>query len=113
MSAQKFQALFCQQFDCSPSDYEKRALRKFLYPHARVLVPLIRKLKPGFFDEDLKFIRYLADAEDFQEAEGNVADFRHANRWNRGFLRSRCKLRVSGRKAGKVVRQLFLISSNT
>ena len=113
MPAQKFQALFCQQFDCSPSEYEKLALREFLYPHARLLVPVIRTLRPSLLEEDLKFIRYLGEAEDFQEAEDNVATFRDANRGTRSFLRKRWKLRVSGRKAGKVARQLFLISCNT
>ena len=113
MALQKFQSLFCQRFDCSPSDYEKRALRKLLYPHARILVPVIRTLRPKFSDEDLKFVRYLGEAEDFQEAAGNVADFREVNRVSHSFLRKRCKLRVSGRKAGELVRKLFLTGSST
>jgi hypothetical protein len=65
-------------------------------------------MKPEFSEEDLKFIHYLGEAKDFQEAEGIVADFREVNRVSRSVLRKRCKLRVSGRKAGKLVRELFL-----
>jgi hypothetical protein len=113
MAVRKLQALFCQRFDCPPSDYESQALGKLLYPHARILVPVIRTLKPEFPEEDLTFVHYLGEAEDFQEAEGIVADFREVNRVSRSFFRKRCKLRVSGRKAGELVRELFLTGDNT
>ena len=79
-----------------------------MYPHARLVVPLIRTLLPKFLEEDLKFIRYLGEAEDFQEAEATVSEFRGANQWTRSFCRNRFKLRVSGRKAGRLVRDLFM-----
>src|ERR1043166_5537121 len=107
MAAQKFHVLFCQRFDCPPSKYEARALSKLLYSHARFVVPMIRKLSPDFSAEDLKFIRSLGEAEDFGEAEASVSEFRVANLWTRSFWRSRCRLRGSGAKAGKLVRQLF------
>jgi hypothetical protein len=66
---------------------------------------------PSCWDEDLKFVRHLGDAEDFQEAEATLSEFRGANRWSRSFWRNRCRLRVSGRKAGKVIRDLFLTSN--
>ena len=104
----KFQAIFCERFACPPSDYERRALGMLLYAHARILVPVIRTLRSNFSEEDLKFVRYLGEAEDFQEAAGTVADFREINRVSRSFLRKRCKLRVSGRKAGELLRDLFI-----
>src|SRR5258708_38368380 len=67
MPAWQFQILFCDRFECPPSEYEERALRELLYSHARLVVPIIRKMRPDFFNQDFKFIRYLGTADDFQE----------------------------------------------
>lgn|SRR5690348_12595215 len=79
-----------------------------LFPHAVLVVPLFSKLMRKCWAEDLKFIRHLGDSEDFQEAEATLSEFRGANRWSRNFLRTRFRLRVSGRKAGKLIRDLLL-----
>jgi len=107
MAAQKFQALFCERFGCPPSQYERRALKALLYPHARLVVPLLSRLSRTFSQDDLKFIRHLGEAEDYQEAEATVSEFRGSNVWSRNFWRHRCRLRVSGRKAGRLVKRLF------
>ena len=54
--------LFCQRFHCPLSEYEDRAFRKCLYWHARMLAPVVRRLKPDFFAEDLKFKDFVAGA---------------------------------------------------
>ena len=107
MAMQKFQALFCERYNCAPSQYERRALKALLYPHARLVVPLLCRLTRKFSHEDLKFIHHLGEAEDYQEAEATVSEFRGANVWSRGFWRHHCRLRVSGRKAGRLVKRLF------
>jgi hypothetical protein len=112
MSTANLQTLFCERFNCAPADYERRALGSLLYPHARILVPVIRTLRPSFAAEDLKFVRYLGEADDFQDAANQVADFREVNRTTRSFLRKRCRLRVSGRKAGQLVKELFQSPEN-
>ena len=105
---QHFRDLFCERFGVSQANYEKRALRALLFPHALLVVPLLCKVIPGCWVDDLKFVRHLGEAEDFQEAEATLSEFRGANRWSRNFWRNRCRLRVSGRKAGKLIRDLFL-----
>jgi hypothetical protein len=107
MSAHPFSVRFCQRFDCPQSQYEEQAFRELLHWQARPLVSIIRKLNPDYFDEDFKFIQYLGEATDFREAEVSVADFRSGGVGNLSFWRNRCKIRVSGRKAGRLVRQLF------
>jgi len=107
MSAHQFDVRFCRQFDCPRAQYEERAFKELLYWQARPLVSIIRRFNPSYFDQDFKFIRYLAEATDFREAEASVADFRDANVANPSFWRTRCKIRVSGRKAGRLVRLLF------
>ena len=107
MSQHEFETRFCRNFDCPQRQYEERAFKALLYWQARPLASIIRRLNPNYFSRDFKFIRYLGEAADFQEAEASVADFRDANVASPSFWRTRCKIRVSGRKAGRLVRLLF------
>ncbi len=81
--------------------------RKCLYWHARWLVPVVRKLKPDFFAEDYKFIRYLGAATGVRDADVDVLNFRDVNLGNSGFWRTDLRIRVSGRRASRLVHELF------
>jgi hypothetical protein len=104
---QQLNALFCKRFNCTPAEYAERAFRKCLYGHAKPLVGILRVLKADFFFEDLKFIEALGVAVDQKEVRADAANFRDANRHGRGFLRRAWRLRVSGRKAMRMARELF------
>ena len=107
MASQQFQVLFCQRFKCPASEYEARAFRQCLYWHARLLAPVVRMLKPDFFAADFKFIRYLGEVTDLQEATVDLLNFRDMTLSKRGFWRTDLKIRVSGRKASRLARELF------
>ncbi len=107
MPQQQFQTLFCQRFGCPPEDYEERAFRKCLYWHAKVLAPLLRLLKPHIFDEDFKFIRYLGSSSGLREVDVDLLNYRDANLGKPSFWRTSLKIRVSGRKASRLARELF------
>ena len=107
MVPREFKVLFCERFDCPPSEFENRAFRELLYCHAKPLAPVIHKLNPEFFDEDFKFIQYLGDASGLREAKANAADFKDANAARRSFWRTGLKIRVSGMKATKLAHRLF------
>ena len=102
-----FQELFCEHFGCSSAQYEKRALNLLLYSHARILAPLVRVFKPGLFAPDLKFIRRLGQAHDMREATHDLLDFKDASGGRSDPWRGILRLRVSGRKAGRVARELL------
>ncbi|HWW02905.1 MAG TPA: hypothetical protein VNZ64_24610 [Candidatus Acidoferrum sp.] len=106
-STQQFQELFCQRFNCSPSEYEERAFRVCLYWHARWLAPVLRKLKPDLFAEDFKFIRYLGASTGLSKAGLDLLDFRHVNLGKRSFWRISLRIRLSSRKASRLAQQLF------
>ena len=107
MPKQAFQELFCRRFDCPPSEYEERAFRECLYAHARLLAPLLRKMNAELFKPDLSFLHYLGEATDLREVRANLADFRDTNSRRGGFWRKGLRIRVSGRKAGRLARELF------
>lgn len=64
-------------------------------------------MRPRLFADDLKFIRDLGDATDLTEAKASVEEFQDINFARRGFLRRRLKIRVSGRKAMRLARELL------
>lgn len=110
MAELSFRSLFCGHFNCPTSDYETRALKEFLYWHARLLRSLLPVLRPGIFDEDLRLIRDLAETTDWRSARAELQTYADLNREEAGFLRAKLKLRISGRAASRVAIELF---SNT
>ncbi len=78
-----------------------------MYFHAKFLAPGLLMLKPDLFAEDFKFIRYLGDSTGLREVGLDLLNFRDANRGKPSFWRTSLRLRVSGRKAGRLARQLF------
>ena len=107
MSPSRLEALFCQRFHCDSAEFEERAFRECLYWHARLLAPLLRWVRPGFFDKDLKFIRYLGAATDWVEAKVDINNFCLANIGDPSLGRQDLRLRVSGRKASRLARELL------
>ena len=107
MKRQEFQLLVCQWFNCPTSQYEERVFEECLYWHARLLAPVVRRLRPDFFAEDFKFIGYLGTSTGLREVSVDVANFRDANAGEQSFWRSTLRLRVSGRKASRLAQQLF------
>ena len=84
-----------------------RVFRKTLYWHARFIAPVFRLIKPSFFEEDFKFIRFLGEALDGRQAKVEVLDFKDTDRKNWRLLHSGLRIRVSHRKARRLVFQLF------
>jgi hypothetical protein len=107
VAKQTFQLLACQWFNCPAPEYEERVFRECLYGHARWLAPVLRRLKPDFFVEDFKFIRYLGASTGLREVGEDLRNFRHANWGKLGLWRTILKIRVSGRKASSLAQQLF------
>lgn len=103
----QFQSLFCQRFHCDLAEFEERAFRQCLYWHARLLAPLLQRLRPGFFDKDFKFIRYLGAATDWEEAKVDINNFCLVNIGESSLSRQDLRLRVSGRKASRLARELL------
>jgi len=107
MENPSLQQLFCKRLNCSSTEYENRVFQVLLYGHAKFIAPTLRRLRPGFFAEDFRFIRDLGAATDLREANASAADFQDRNGARRSFWRSRLKIRVSGLKAIHLAHELF------
>jgi hypothetical protein len=107
MPRRELKCLFCERFACAPAEFEERAFRRCLPWHATVLAPVIRWVNSEFFAEDFKFILYLGSATGWREAQSEVLGFQDTNRAKGGLLRTRLRIRVSGRKAASLAEELF------
>jgi hypothetical protein len=81
--------------------------RKCLYFHARLLAPLLRLIKPDYFERDLRFAHYFGNATDWRQATFEIQSFCYEDHIQPSFARTTLRLRVSGRKANEVVLKFF------
>jgi hypothetical protein len=107
MAEPSFADRFCERFNCARAQYESRALRECLYGHARLLVPWLRRLLPWAFRPDLELIRRMAPMADFDDTFVEVLKFQDYNRQRWSFLRNALRLRISGRAARQMARDVF------
>ena len=98
---------FCERYRCPPSEFEERAFRMCLYWRARLLAPLIRKSRPGYFERDFMLIRYLGKAPGQRDAINELSAFMQDNNAQGGFTRKTLRLRISGQKASDLLWRLF------
>jgi hypothetical protein len=107
MGAKDLRRLFCERFGCAESEYAERALEMCLYPQAKFLAPLLRKVSPNFFSGDLQFLDYLGNTPNMREAQVEISNFSQGNQMRGSFLRERLRLRVSGRRAARLAAHTF------
>ena len=102
-----FMALFCERYRCPPSEFEEQAFLICLYWRARIVAPLIRKIRPDYFDRDFALIRYLGKTPGRRDAMNELAAFMEANKARGGFARKFLRIRISSRKTSELVGRLF------
>ena len=107
MARRDLKTLFCERYACPPEQYADQALKKCLYWHARLVTPVVRRLSPRFFADDLRFIQELGLTSDWRAARSEVLAFQDENRATGGLWRNRLRLRVSGRKAAAMAERLL------
>ena len=91
---QAFVTTFCQQHGLTPVQFNDVVFRKALFPHARLLAPVILKIAPRYFEPDFDFVRNVGEMRRLRDYHAEAdAFFSHPN--NRGFLRLALRLRIS------------------
>src|SRR5262245_46428972 len=101
----EFRLLFSERFGCAPNEFEQKMFSKSLFWHARLFTWLIRN-KAAFFREDLEMLREVATARNTKEVVSELNRFYGRNRRDKSFLRTRCFLRVSGKRVLRIYRSL-------
>jgi len=89
-----FIAVYCAQTGLTPAQFNQEIFRKALFPHARLLAPLILKVAPRYFEPDLDFVRNVGEMRRLRDFHAEAdAFFSHPD--NRGPLRMALRLRIS------------------
>jgi hypothetical protein len=103
----KFKFAFCERFRCSERDFARRAMRWCLYRRALFVWPILRVIRPKFFQVDLDTIERVGDAADWTVFRAELAAFSSENRVRSGLLRNRFKFRLSGSRLTQLAEELF------
>jgi hypothetical protein len=93
-----FKDLFCTYTHSPLEKFELTLFKKSLYPHARLIAPILLRLKRQWFAEDLDVIRELATVDCPEVFQMEVARFYGRNVRDRSFLRKRLLIRLSGKR---------------
>ncbi len=110
MSAKTFAELYCEREKISPDEWRAILFRQTLYPHARPVAWLVRRLKPRHFLADYEFVEdvgYLRSLKDLSLALGSFIE--HPSNW--GMLRRRLRIRISARRMLAIVRTVLVLES--
>jgi hypothetical protein len=103
MTDKTFAELYCEKHGIDPEKYERVVLVRSLYPHARLLEPLLRLIWAEHFVADLDFVRGVGRLRRFREFFYEAEEFAH-HPANRGFWRLNANVRVSSRALRRMVR---------
>lgn len=103
MTDKTFAELYCEKHGLKPEQYDSVVLARALYPHARLLAPLVSFIRPEYFAADIDFVRSVARLRRFREFFYEAEEFAH-HPANRGFMRLTANLRISSRTLRRMVR---------
>ncbi len=82
-------------------------MRWCLYRRALLVWPILRIIRPRFFQVDLDTIERVGDAQDWATFTAELAAFSAENRVRTGWLRNRFKFRLSGNRLTQLAEDLF------
>ena len=104
MTEKNFSELYCIQQGIRADEYEATVLKRALYPHARLVAPLVRMLWPDHFVADLEFVRAAGQLRRFRDFFHESEEFAH-HPANTGILRSALNIRASSRSIRRMVKE--------
>ena len=99
-----FSDTYCDQHRCSRAQFVTRVFWRALYPHARLVAPLILLVNRDYFSADRALILGVAAATSMQRVREEVRDY-YSDSSNRGWLRHVLGIRVSGQRLKNIARR--------
>jgi hypothetical protein len=92
-----FRSRFCAYYRCAESEFERRALGKFLYPPWAAVLPLLLRVAPAVLATDLQIVRQLGLVTSGSNFAAEVRDIRgdYQRKKDFGILRRWLRLRLS------------------
>jgi hypothetical protein len=102
-----FKNSFCMKYVVRPERFEREVFRRCLHERSQTLAKLILAVYPGFFRRDLMLIQEVARATSLEEVKESLHRYHKDNQAQRGFLRHRLKVRLSGERVLRLGAELF------
>jgi hypothetical protein len=93
-----FREAYCRRFNCSSGQYLEHVFVQSLYPHARLVRPLIACFWPDFFEEDFVSLAELGSAESRQAFASEIGQYRTRTKSDYNPLRKLFRVRISGKR---------------
>lgn len=90
-----FRDAFADTFGCAPEDFSREALKRCLYPHARLIWPLLQLAGGPPVLAAQAFMDLVAETRSKDELLDAIAEHRDEVRPYSGFLARRLYLRIS------------------
>jgi len=87
-------ANYCARRALPPEAFERDVLARVLYPHARVLRPLIELVDRRYFEPEREFVRGVGNLGNRQAFSAEASQYRH-HPDNRRFIRRVLRVRAS------------------
>lgn len=96
-----FEEIFCERHRCDQGEFRRLVFWRCVPPHARWVAFLLGAPHAKRFDADRELIGDLGRCKNSRQVREQLRDFvKHPD--NRRWLRRVARLRVSGRRAGKL-----------
>ncbi len=97
-----FAELYCEQHQIPPENFRQAVFWRSLARRAWLLAPFIFLLKRDFFAADFEFVARIGRVTTAGQLREELNNFR-PHPWHDPFLRRVLKIRVSGRRAARLV----------
>lgn len=101
-----FREAYLEKSQSSSESFEKDVVRRGLHRSALPLAWMIRALKPGFFELELRTARYLGNARSSEEFRAELASYHSEYRRRGGFLRNTLGIRLSGKRLADLLAEV-------
>lgn len=108
MKATSFADHYCALHGIRPDQFNLHLLKQALYPHARLVRPLLEFACPNYFAADNDFVCEIALLTRYHEFYDSSIEFVHHPE-NRGLMRRLFLIRVSTDRMRRIVRRTLRI----
>ena len=97
-----FKTAFCEHFGCSQETFLAEFFWKSLDPGWRPIAFGLRRVWPGYFASDLRYLERIGEATGWHEVNSLANGIRSEETLNRGLLRKFLHFRISGSRVMNV-----------
>lgn len=104
MNTQTFAEAYCLKHGITSDRFTQVVLARTLYPHARLLAPLLREFNPDHFAADLDLVRGVGQLRRVRDFSHEAAEFAY-HPANRGDMRRLLRLRISTKRLKHLMQQ--------